>query len=124
MSYLEFRIFVSCAFCFCSRKPKGIHLCNGIAVALIFGLGAMVSFSYVHDVKNRERYGSVDVAVPQLPKPPIDNAIIYFLNGVVAVDFVGETYRKVDPDCASGTLFLFYFEVFSILFDIKRNIIL
>jgi len=99
---------VCCGGFYCiSKRPRAIHICNGITVGLIFGILAMVSFSIVRDIVNRPAYGPFDVtSIPDFK--PQEGSIIYFDNGAPNISYIGEaSYNEVEP-CESNCLSTFF----------------
>jgi len=103
----------------CIRYPFGLHLCNGAAVALVFGLMISAAFGIYWDIQNRTLYDNVDITSFLLF--PDDGAVIQFDESssdvIVATQYVGQVWKWTDSDCTSDSCDKTYYCVAPIIYE-------
>jgi hypothetical protein len=73
------------------KFPRALHVCHGIAVALIFGILATASFSIFMDIDKRVLYEDVPVDGPTKIEPQ-EGSIVYFTKGAkVYTNIIGQS---------------------------------
>jgi len=107
-------VLTGTCFCVYRRFIFGMHLCNGAVVGLIFGILTTACFLVHQDIEGRPRF-SVTAKGPM--QQFSDGAIIYFSDGFVDTNIIGES---IDSEgsyyCVSPILVSYNLNISNIIF--------